>query len=72
MISAKWNMIFKNLVLTAIGTIRIWFLPKKTGKNIHACAPLNGGGGEGLTLLIQYVTVLTLEIYTKTQHKETT
>jgi hypothetical protein len=34
-------MIFKNLVLLALGTIRFRFLQKKKKKKIHACVPLN-------------------------------
>jgi hypothetical protein len=33
-------MIFKNLVLQALGTIRIRFLQKKSKKIFHACVPL--------------------------------
>jgi hypothetical protein len=33
-------MIFKNLVLQALGTIWFWFLQKKYLKKIHACVPL--------------------------------
>jgi hypothetical protein len=38
-ISANSNMIFKNLVLQALGTIRIQFM-QKSKKKIHACVPL--------------------------------
>ena len=34
-------MIFKNLVLQALGTIRFRFLQKKSKKNFHACVPLS-------------------------------
>jgi uncharacterized phage infection (PIP) family protein YhgE len=34
-------MIFKNLVLQALGTIRIRFLQKKYFKKIHAFVPLS-------------------------------
>jgi hypothetical protein len=33
-------MIFKNLVLQALGIIRIRFLQKKYFKKMHACVPL--------------------------------
>ncbi len=39
-ISAESNMIFKNLVLQALGTIRFRFLQKKYFKKFHACVPL--------------------------------
>jgi hypothetical protein len=39
-ISAEWNLIFKNLVLQALGTIRFRFLQKNSTKKIHACVPL--------------------------------
>jgi hypothetical protein len=34
-------MIFKNLVLQALGTIRFQFLQKKSKKKFHACVPLS-------------------------------
>ncbi len=36
-------MIFKNLVLQALRTIRFRFLQKKSTKNFHACVPLSSG-----------------------------
>ena len=38
---AESNTIFKNLVLQALGTIRIRFLQKKVKKKFHACVPLS-------------------------------
>jgi hypothetical protein len=43
-ISAESNTIFKNLVLQALGTIRIRFLQKKYLKKFHACVPLRKPG----------------------------
>jgi hypothetical protein len=34
-------MIFKNLVLQALGTIKFRFLQKKSKTNFHACVPLS-------------------------------
>jgi hypothetical protein len=33
-------MIFKNLVLKSLGTIRFQFLQKNSNKKFHACVPL--------------------------------
>ncbi len=41
-ISAESKTIFKNLVLQALGTIRIWFLQKISKQKFHACVPLKG------------------------------
>ncbi len=38
--TAESNTIFKNLVLQALGTIRIRFPHKKYLKKFHACVPL--------------------------------
>jgi len=40
-ISAEPNTIFINLLLQALGTIRFWFLQKKSTNKFHACVPLS-------------------------------
>ncbi len=59
-ISAESNTIFKNLVLQALGTIRIRFLQKKSKKKFHACVPLKKQVAVNLSQIWVTVTIRTL------------